>query len=414
MVTGIPAKLFSTAGTKDKRAVTTQYVTLHKVEAKRLKNANAKLQGIQCGNFEYVKEPLKLGLLNGNEFIISLRGVSATDDLIVQACEAAKNYGFINYFGSQRFGTGCVPTYIIGKYLLKSDWSTAMDLILCPRGFEKEEATVARNYYFKTGDIDGTLSKLPRSHVIERILLSAIKKYDKTTTAFDQLPENVRLLYVHSYQSYIWNKLVSKRINFSDSLENLVPIIGDIVLDNEGKIIYLDEENVSKYTIFDVQLPLPGYNVKYPKNFIYDYLKELMAQDSLDPDDMKRKNFYSSLPGGYRPIIRKPLDFEYNIIHYTDLIPLTLTDLQEIQGVPLAPSDPNGKETGVLLKFKLDSATYATMVIREITKKPTSQIYQRELQKIYDEKQGKENNTNKDDEDAEETLMEEVVEVPKD
>jgi len=31
--------------------------------------------------------------------------------------------------------------------------------------------------------------------------------------------------------------------------------------------------------------------VKYPKNIIYDYLKELMGQDSLDPDDMKRKSF---------------------------------------------------------------------------------------------------------------------------
>jgi len=109
-------------------------------------------------------------------------------------------------------------------------------------------------------------------------------------------------------------------------------------------------------------------------------------------------------------MIRRAIDFEYNIYHYSDInVPLTLTDLQEIKGLSLSlNNDMTGKETAVLLKLKLDSATYATMVIREITKNPTSQIYQRELQKIYDEKIGKLN------EEEEENLIEEVVEIVKD
>jgi len=109
-------------------------------------------------------------------------------------------------------------------------------------------------------------------------------------------------------------------------------------------------------------------------------------------------------------MIRRAIDFEYNIYHYSDInVPLTLTDLQEIKGLSLSlnNNDMTGKETAVLLKLKLDSATYATMVIREITKNPTSQIYQRELQKIYDEKIGKLN-------EEEENLIEEVVEIVKD
>jgi hypothetical protein len=48
----------------------------------------------------------------------------------------------------------------------------------------------------------------------------------------------------------------------------LEPIIGDIVFE-DGKYFYITEENISRYTIQDVLMPLPGYNVKYPK---YDFV----------------------------------------------------------------------------------------------------------------------------------------------
>ena len=41
--------------------------------------------------------------------------------------------GFINYFGLQRFGTGAVPTHIVGKALLKKEYSKAVELILKAR-----------------------------------------------------------------------------------------------------------------------------------------------------------------------------------------------------------------------------------------------------------------------------------------
>lgn len=33
-----------------------------------------------------------------------------------------KNNGFINYYGLQRFGNSEIPSYKIGKYLLKEDF----------------------------------------------------------------------------------------------------------------------------------------------------------------------------------------------------------------------------------------------------------------------------------------------------
>ena len=41
-----------------------------------------------------------------------------------------------------------------------------------------------------------------------------------------QIPRNNRLMYIHSYQSYVWNNMVSKRIEDY----GLKPVPGDLVL----------------------------------------------------------------------------------------------------------------------------------------------------------------------------------------
>uniref|UniRef100_A0A6B2L0D4 TRUD domain-containing protein n=1 Tax=Arcella intermedia TaxID=1963864 RepID=A0A6B2L0D4_9EUKA len=398
--TGLPSKTFDTAGTKDKRAITSQLITIKKVDAKRIRDSAAKLKGIKVGNFSYVHKPLKLGSLHGNHFTITLRGIEAPMDVVVQACESVKKFGFINYFGTQRFGTSAIPTHHVGKYLLLSKWEEAINLVLTPRAFEKWEITEARIHWMKTKDATSTLQVLPRYQIIEKILLRGIEEYGCNLTAFSKLPLNMRLLYVHAYQSYIWNEMASKRIDMAPTPEDLVPIPGDLVYDTKlNDHIYVDQNNISNYTITDVVLPLPGYSVKYPKNAAYDHIKEVMARDGLDPTDMKRNIRIYSLPGGYRFLLRKPMGLEYSIYQYNDLcIPLALTDLDVMEGKKEPQSAPDGSRTALVIKMGLDSATYATMVIRELTKYETSQIAQKELQSKYDrEQEGKEEEAQEED-----------------
>ncbi|ONK74350.1 uncharacterized protein A4U43_C03F5330 [Asparagus officinalis] len=131
---GIQQRSFGFAGTKDKRAITTQRVTIFKQHPKRLAALNNKLCGIKVGDFSYVKEGLMLGQLSGNRFTITLRGVIADSvDTIKAAAEGLEKNGFINYYGLQRFGSGSVPTHLIGAALLRGEWKSAVDLILDPR-----------------------------------------------------------------------------------------------------------------------------------------------------------------------------------------------------------------------------------------------------------------------------------------
>ena len=74
-------------------------------------------------------------------------------------------------------------------------------------------------------------------------------------------------MYIHAYQSYVWNMAASERIR-----KPLKPICGDLVYDKrkEGKfsynIIKLESNNIDSYSIEDVLLPLPGHNILYPHN----------------------------------------------------------------------------------------------------------------------------------------------------
>lgn len=110
-----------------------------------------------------------------------LRYVDADEETIVAACENVKKNGFINYFGTQRFGTGAISTHSVGKVLLHSKWPEAIDLILRPRSFEKPDSLKARMHWAETGDIDSTLDLFPKFHVIERKLLIAMKAHGKVS-----------------------------------------------------------------------------------------------------------------------------------------------------------------------------------------------------------------------------------------
>lgn len=98
----IKATKISYSGTKDKRAITVQWCTVHRKRPYELMRLN-QLQTfplIRLGDFEYVKEEIKLGQLLGNRFEIILRDVSVSEAAITEACRDLSNSGFVNYFGN--------------------------------------------------------------------------------------------------------------------------------------------------------------------------------------------------------------------------------------------------------------------------------------------------------------------------
>jgi tRNA pseudouridine13 synthase len=124
------------AGTKDKRGVTVQRVSLKRgnriVEdvwktassqnSRNLSEDSTKRRGdhgVRIADINYRKAPLELGMLKGNQFIITLRYASATSvghlliiecrnvqvesvEALESAMNTMKHGGFINYYGELR------------------------------------------------------------------------------------------------------------------------------------------------------------------------------------------------------------------------------------------------------------------------------------------------------------------------
>ncbi|XP_044279389.1 pseudouridylate synthase 7 homolog isoform X1 [Varanus komodoensis] len=378
----VKPNIFSYMGTKDKRAITVQEIAVLRVTAQRLAHLNKCLMNFKLGNFSYKNHPLKLGELQGNHFTVVLRNITGTDDQVQQAMESLREIGFINYYGMQRFGTTAIPTYQVGRAILQNNWNEVIDLILKPRpGAEKGYLVKCREEWAKTKDPAAALRILPVKRCVEGQLLRGLSKYGlkNIVSAFGIIPRNNRLMYIHSYQSYVWNNMVSKRIEEY----GLKPAPGDLVLKG-GTAVYIEETEVDNYTIHDVVMPLPGFDVIYPKHKIGESYKEMLAMDNLDINNMKHKIRDYSLSGAYRKIIIRPQNVSWELVAYEDpKIPLFATDLDKMEGKQPAVPTSEGKYKALKMEFSLPPSTYATMAIREVLKMDTSIKKQTQLNTVW-------------------------------
>ncbi|KAI6047420.1 pseudouridine synthase [Pisolithus marmoratus] len=416
----VNVKDFGVAGTKDKRGVTGSTG----LAAARQQNGGGHLESQQP---DWSVDPftilfLSVGMLKGNQFVITLRNLQAdAPNSVERVTDSLKHKGFINYYGMQRFGTAAVPTHTIGLALLRSDWHTAVSLILQVRPGEHPDVVQARQAWLVDRDLDRALSLMPRRVVAERCILESYKKQGGETRnalgALSTIPRNLRLMYIHAYQSYVWNAVVSERIRIY-GCEKAVP--GDLVFEeelarkssdssegmNDGmmpdettdqpddqsfrskkkqpwvppKIITLTTENAHKYCIFDVVMPLPGRDVAYPGGSLGERYREFLKKDGLDPDNFLRKQKEYTLNGSYRKILQLPK------IYHPD-VALAQADEDKLLGFDPPRVVEDGKFVALQLNLTLGTAAYATMALRELTKTETSSHFQTGLTQASEDQQ---------------------------
>ncbi|KAI5100371.1 pseudouridylate synthase 7 homolog isoform X3 [Silurus meridionalis] len=374
--------VFSYMGTKDKRAITVQEIAVLKISAERLAHLNKCLMNLKLGNFSYEKHPLKLGELQGNHFTVVLRNISGSGEQVEQAMTSLRDTGFINYYGMQRFGTTAVPTHQVGRAILQNNWTEVMDLILKPRpGAEKGYLVKCREEWAQTRDPEAALKKLPVKRCVEGQLLRGLSKYGKKNiiTAFGMIPRNNRLMYIHSYQSFVWNTMVSRRVE----AYGLKAVEGDLIL-KEGIAHILSAEEAEQHSIHNIVMPLPGFDVIYPTHTVGKGYREMLAADNLDIDSMRHKIRDYSLAGAYRRILICPKDVTWELIHYEDpRVPLVHTDVEKLENKPAPVFLAEGKYRALKMEFSLPSSTYATMAIREVLKMDTSIKNQTKLNTVW-------------------------------
>ncbi|KAF2678074.1 pseudouridine synthase-like protein TruD/Pus7 [Lentithecium fluviatile CBS 122367] len=477
------AKAFSFAGTKDKRACTVQRVCVKRQTAERMNGFNQTLFNAAIGDFSYEKRDLRLGDLVGNEFTITLRDcqfqgddglefgqrMRLADDIVSKAIVDFSERGFINYYGLQRFGSFAASTDTVGLKMLQGDLKGAVEDLLAytdsalaaSDGTGDASILVSQDdrsrakalHIWKTTQKGGAaLDILPRRCNAERNIIQHLSSRNSKSGRHDRLsdwqgalmciPRNLRLMYVHAYQSLVWNVVAGKRwttygdkvvegdlvlVNEHKGKEESAKSGPDQTIDQDGEIIinpegadsalaadeqferarHLSSKEAAsgQYSIFDVVLPQPGFDVEYPKNDIGKFYKEFMGSErggGLDPHNMRRSWREVSLSGGYRKFLARPLQpLDYSIKSYLkDEEQFVETDLDVLRkeghgvtggshnrgarkedkdgDVDMRASGDAQKKIAVVLKLQLGSSQYATMALRELMKAGGVKAYKSE------------------------------------
>ncbi|KAI9317286.1 pseudouridine synthase [Dichotomocladium elegans] len=358
---GLKQNKIGFAGTKDARGITVQAMTTHKTPVEDLLRAQEILKdyNIYIGDFDYVSNGLTLGDLKGNRFTLILRDVSGANiEQMEESLESLKANGFINYFGMQRFGTSSIMTHEVGRELIKKNYEGACDLVLKPRPGDRADFAEARQKWQMTKD--PSLVQFPRHAHAERSMLRSYQRFpDDHRKAVLSLPRNMLNMYLHAYQSYVWNLVVSERIKRFGCQK---PLAGEIVLvageskkpgnkkntagrrdPTERKIPkVLEEHELDQYSIDDIVYPLPGHRTVYPANEMGDLYKEILEKEGVVFNQSEK--FMKDLSGDYRPMLAKAGDLEWEFLRYDDpVVPLCLTDLDRIEKKTEPVSVP-GKE----------------------------------------------------------------------
>ncbi|MEM4347011.1 MAG: tRNA pseudouridine(13) synthase TruD [Candidatus Altiarchaeota archaeon] len=204
----IPLSEFKIAGLKDRHAITKQYLTIpSKYELKNLDERNLKLTFLG-----YVEKPIKIGLLKGNKFMITVRDIKNEElKAIEENANDVKKCGFVNYFGSQRFGS-VIHGKFIAKFIMKKNYEEAVKIFLT--SYTKHENRKRKEEKRKIAKKWNEIKTLKTENKLFSEILEEYRKTESWLLAYKKIPKNLREIFVSAYQSYLWNecvKLILKR-----------------------------------------------------------------------------------------------------------------------------------------------------------------------------------------------------------
>lgn len=163
------------AGTKDRRAITKQVISISMVF--RAKVEKLEFDDIKLEFYGYSDKPVSLGDLEGNKFKIVVRNLDEVKEIEVKKVK--------NFFGEQRFSKQNTE---IGRAIVKKDFESAA------RKIAETEKDVRDYLEDNKTDFIGALRKVPKK---------------------------ILKIYAHSYQSLLWNKIAGKVDEDMD-----IPLIG--------------------------------------------------------------------------------------------------------------------------------------------------------------------------------------------
>jgi tRNA pseudouridine13 synthase len=150
----------------------------------------------------------------------------------------------------------------------------------------------------------------------------------------------------------------------------------------EAHVVTAEDAATERFSVRDVVLPLFGSSVILPTNSVGAYIRQFLLEQGVSDQEGGMK---SCKRGAYRRLMEFPTDFNWRYVRYTDPNEdLQTTELRLSQsGSPAVvsaeaetpPSDVDPPLSAAVIEFNLAPGTYATMLLRELTKSSTESTY---------------------------------------
>lgn len=346
---GISYKRFSYAGIKDRRALTSQRVTLYRASPQDVIGYDS--HAIKVLHPHRVPRPIIPGGLIGNQFTIIIHDLDESPKTVMNRLQRIQAEiddigGLLNFFGHQRFGIMRPTTHLIGKQLVFRDFEKAVQLLLSK---DAEE-----HLAHETPNQEEEMKSQHASGTYERAISHYLAKHPGDYVGcFKVLPKDLARLYVHGYQSYLFNRIISERTKRGLPLQE--PLIGDFIMPITGKIyavrmVTSDTLEQAKKRVQKRQhiivIPILGYDFEHI-NFegeMGEIISKILKKEQVSPSRFRfQKLPLLSSRGSFRRLLitLQKLHLEY----------LTVNE-----------------EFAVKMQFNLIKGSYASVVLREFMK----------------------------------------------
>ncbi len=304
------------AGIKDKKAITAQRASAHKIKKEQIEKI--KLETIKITPLNYGKK-VYLGALDANRFTITVRNIIESPESIkkhIENKEKTLNGFFPNFFGEQRFGSSRPVSHVVGKHIISGAIRKAVETYVSMLGkTDSKELNSVRKNAFK--DLNAAYRKFPFNCVYEKdILQHLIENKDDFAGALRTIPLGLRKMFVSAYQSDIFNRALFELI---------------------------DNKKVTSKT----KIPLPGYLFS---SRIFSSVEDDVVENILKGDGVVPEMFRSEkMPELSSEGEKRDAFSQYNDFHIIDV----------------SKDELNVGKTKAVLRFTLKKGCYATIFLRQ-------------------------------------------------
>jgi tRNA pseudouridine13 synthase len=349
------------AGIKDKNALTYQFISVWNLSAVEIRRLN--INDIEVAPAAYSRRPINSNELLGNSFHIIIRQIAGEEHELLDRVKLTHDElnalgGAPNFFGHQRFGITRPVTHLVGLHLVRGEFGEAVKTYLAFNKLEKTPRD-ARKMLSETWDYEQAFRNFPKSLVFEHVILRYLSSHKGDFVgAIRALPNRLEKLFVQAYQSYLFNRILSRRITLGIPINEAQ--IGDYVMktnenglpSNEAtvtdasNIAKINSELKSKRT--HITIPLIGFNTILSSGVQGEIEHKVLGEENFNSKNFLIKEMPElSQAGGFRSAI---------------------APLRRSKSPELFRYRKNNACYALLLDFDLPKAAYATVVLREFMK----------------------------------------------